>query len=359
LADPAYSRPRIAKEFRINEKTLSWLERTGRVNIEWRADNGLLVADLSEDTQRVLRCASAAIPALKVPEGVTLLPFQRFLHLRFLQLSIDDIYQELQDRNLINPNVFPLSQLETLRELFISGLPLLVQRLMRTGMRPETEEEKLEFATVLDVCELAIAYQHPELEQAFKFMTEGPVKDCLDCALSTKATLVEVQTFLRELADFPISIEGLAFYQSLFHDIALVPPEQFKKYLKLLKPSLRPKMMLAVNCTMEDFRLKSGYERDFEVDQVLNAFKGALTDNLISLINTKTPDSERAFHYTLRSLMMVIDRLEKAGTKGKAAETKLLGAPDIMRSIQLEPQEMSRMGIFRNIAGTEVNVNTN
>ncbi len=357
MVEPVYSRPRIAKEFKINEKTLSWLERTGRIHIEWRAENGLLVAELSEDTQRVLRCASSSIPALKVPEGLTLLPFQRFLHLRFLQLSLEELYQELQDRNLINPNVFPLSQLEALREMFIAGLPLLVQRSLRTGIRPETDEEKLELATVLDVCEIAVAYQHPELEQAFKFMTESPVKDCLDCALSTKATLVEVQTFLKEVADFPISVEGLAFYQSVFHDISLVSPDQFKKYLKLIKPSLRAKMALAVNCTIEDFRLKSGYERDFEVDQVLNAFKGALTDNLISLINTKTPDSEKAFHYTLRSLMMVIDRLEKAGLKNKGSNTKLLESPDLLKSIQLEPQEMSRMGIFRSVSDTDVNAN--
>ena len=359
MVTAVYSRPRITKEFSVNEKTLSWLERTGRINLNWQPKNGLLVTELTEDAERTLRCAASAITALKLPDGLTYFPFQRFLHLRFLQLPVEEIYIELGDRNLINTNLISQDQLNTYREVFVSALPLLVQKMVRTGKPAKTEEEKLELDVVLDVCEIALAFQHPELEQSFKFMTETPIKDCLDCALSTKSTLLEVQTFLRDVANFPISIEGLAFYQSLFHDVALVSPEQFKGYLKYLKPSIRQRMALAVNSTIEEFRLRSGYERDFEVEQILTAFKGSLTDNLISLLNTKTPDSEKAFHYNLRSLMMVIDRLEKAGVKKRANDPKLLGAADIMKSIQLEPQEMTKMGIFRNLSEADVNVNTN
>lgn len=339
-----HSRPQIAKEFRINERTLCWLEQTGRLQLDWTPINGLLTCTLDENATRVLTCASVAMPALDGKGEDGLLPFHRFLVLRTLQMPVEIQYQELVDRNIISEAGFSLETITAIREKIIDRLPLIVKRMVKLGRAPETDEERQWLDGVLDVCEIHLAYHHPELEQSFQFMPNVEYKEAVDCAVSTKSNYADIQKFLLDVLGLKVSVEGIAFYQQLFHDVNIVSSENLKLYLKKIRPSLRNRLTLAVNSSIDTFRVKSGIDDKFEVDKVMSVFKDDLINDLLRMINNKVPESERAFNNTLRSLVLVLDRMDRI----KSANTKSgSNVPQFFKTIKVAPQPADNMKIFQ------------
>lgn len=336
-----HSRPQIAREFHLNERTLSWLEQSGRIQLDWKPVNGLLTCELTDEHRKLLACAACALPAQEGATPDTMLwPFHRFLILRTLQLPADIQYQELIDRNIVAAPGFTEKRLEAIRERIIGKLPLIIQRFVRAGKAPETEEEKSWFNCLLDVCEIHLTYYHPELEQSFAFMTDREMKECIDCAISTKSPFVDVQKFLMEVVGLRISVEGLAYYQQMFHDMNLVSNDNIKLYLKCIRPSLRSKLGLAMSSTIDTYRIKSGIDDKMEMDRVLPVLKDELINDLLRTLNDKTTDARKDFGYTLRSLMTVIERMDRGKpTKG--------ASPKNARIIQVAPQKVDQMKIIQ------------
>lgn len=337
-----HSRPQIAKEFRINERTLSWLERSGRLSLDWEPINGLMTCELTDEHRKILACSAVSLPALAGSNGITW-PFHRFIILRTLQLSLDAQYQELLDRNVISETGFSVEKLTEIRDQIISRLPPTVQRFVRTNRCPETAEEKSWMDVVLDCAEIHIAYHNPDLEQSFSFMTDADLKEFVDCSISTKSTFSDIQKFIIEIAGLQISMEGLAFYQQLFHDMNLVQNAHVKTYLKTVRPSLRSRLVMAMEGSVDSFRVKSGIDDKFELDKVLTVVKNDLINRLISALNSSEPDSDKQLNYTLRNLMSVVDRIDKI--RGPA--TKQSTMPHFLKTIQIEPKPAEKMNIFQ------------
>jgi len=333
----AYSRPRIAKEFKINDKTLSWLESSGRLVIDWQPKNGLLTCELTAEQKRLLSFARISLFAFNDDSGRWNWPFQRFLVLRFLQMDTDTQYQELLDRGIVAKPGFSKEELDIIKMQFVARLP----EESRVLVEKPGEGKKEDLDTVLDLLDLSLAYEHPELEQSFYFMLDKDIKDAVDCAVSTHSSFVEIQTFLRTCLGMQISIEGLAFYQQLFFDVQLVPNEHFKNYLRTLRPSMRDKLRTAVNATVELFRFKAGYDDKVEVDKVLTVVRDDLLQDLLGLLSTKGPDSEKVFNTTLKSLTAVLERLDRLGVKTK---TSAVRAGPI---INVAPKNMADLAIFK------------
>lgn len=339
-----YSRPRLAREFNINERTLAWLERTKRIDLSWETENGLFVCSLTEEQRKVLSCSAVAITAFSgVKETGLVWPFQRFLFLRTLQMPIEDQYQELLDRNLIYEISFPKERLQQIRERFISRLPQQLRAIIQEGLSV-TEAAKDYLDNVLDICEIKIAYDHPELVQAFDFMPQPLLKECVDCSVSTKSSFEEARAFLLDVVQFRISVEGLAFYQLLFHDVNLLTQEELKGYIKSIKPSAREKLSIALSSTIEEFRLKTGIDDQHDTVKVLSVFKDHLIENLITIVNHKTPEAEKSFHFTLRSLMLVLDKL---GKSGRPLEEQNVALPAYFRTLKIEAKPIAQAGIFQ------------
>jgi hypothetical protein len=287
----------------------------------------------------VLACAAVSVTALD-----NVLPFQRFLILRTLQLPADEQYQELLDRNIFAPAGFSLEAITAIREQIIDRLPLVVRRFVKTNRPPETDEERQWLDGVLDACEVHLAYHHPDLEQSFQFMPNPEYKEAVDCAVSTKSSYADIQKFLIDVLGLRVSVEGIAFYQQLFHDINIVSTDNLRMYLKKVKPSLRSRMALAVSSSIDTFRVKSGIDDKFEVDKVMSVFKDDLINDLLKMLNNKAPESEKAFNNTLRSLVIVLDRMDRI----KSANTKSgNGVPQFFKTIKVSAQPSNEMKIFQ------------
>lgn len=348
-----YSRPRICREFKISDRTLIKLERTGLLALAWSTENGQLMTAVSEADARRLSVAQLAVDSF--PLGNKQLhrwPFHRFLTLRFLQVqneNLEDLHTELVQRNLISETAFTFDKLRALHETFIRKLPKELHYLARFKRAPETDEEKEFFSYLLDTLEVRAIYEHPEYEQGFEFMVDEVVKDVVDAALTTRSDFASIRDFLASAISLHIVSEGLLIYQVLFHDINLLTPEEVKNFLKNTKPSQRSRLSMAIGQTLDIFRVRSGIDDKLKSDQTFEFLRDRLVENLVRTVDVHTEDAEKSFMHSLRSLMVITERLDQL----KPADTQDSGLPPFMRSMELKPVSMAEQGIFQLPAATE------
>jgi hypothetical protein len=333
-----FSRPQIRREYQITEGTLVDLEANELLVLDWVVKHGLYVTTLTADSKRVLDCAKNHLLTYGARASFAIVPFQRFLFLRFLQMPVEDIYEDLVARNLVQPSHFPISVVEKMLAEFKANLPKQLRASIGTYKAPTTKVAKRQLDIVLQVCDIPIAYAHPELEQKFAFMADEQIKLIIDAALSTRSSFAEAQKFLAEIAEISIKIEGLAFYQNLFHDLGILDRESVQEHLKAQKPSVREQLQLAIGGTLADYRTKSGIDDEHDLDQTMSVLKEYTIRELIKATIVKTPEAAKTFNAHLKSLMLIVDRgdRQKAATSG--ISNKILS---VFSQLTVQETEMS------------------
>jgi hypothetical protein len=335
------SRSQICRKYGITEKTLRSLEEDGILDLAWKARNGLLVADVSAvKHRRVLTAARNHIDTFGRAKNIDRVPFQRFLFLRFLQLPVEDIYEEILGRNLIHKRGFPVSRLKEMRDAFIEEVPRPLRKKVASGKEATTDTEKKQLEILLQVCGISLAYAHPELEQGFACLSDSEVKLALDIGLSTASTIPDIRAFLEDVASFTIPKVGLLFYSTLFYDLSFLDSDEVQSYLKALKPSSRRLIQRALGQSLQTLRMSLGLSLNRDAEEALYELRDrALTDVYASMLEPRNIETDREFNVRLKNLLMLIDRTTMSdGPGGGGGGTQL---PSVFDRLEMKTSNMS------------------
>lgn len=325
-----YIRPQLCKEFGINERTLVSLETRDLLTLDWQNRHGLQVTSLSKEQAELLSCARNNTFCFSGGKQVTV-PFLRFLFLRFFQQPLEYIVQEMEDRNIWRADE---KYLTDLREWFITRLPIPLQELAKAFKMPETDEEQRLFDHVLAICEIDLAYAHPEFVQSFDFMSDYRLKQVVDAALVTRGSYTEVAAFLLETLDFKIAAEGLAFYAHMFLDLDLVNQTDFTAWFGGLKPSAREEIKLAQGQALDTYRVKSGLDDEISSTAVLSLAMDKAKSEIVRSARYYDDQTSPAFLNAIKAFVVLSDRKEKL-TGASSSRT----VPAFMGTLRLKPAD--------------------
>lgn len=330
-----YVKPQLCKEFGITERVLTHLTELNLVRPDWQYRHGLQIVDLSERDRRVLMCAKNS----PYNEHPLRMPFQRFLLLRFMQMPLDLIQFELEQKNLFDCSKFSDSYLSDLRDRFLLNCPEELHECLLDHRPPKNKEEREVFDTLLDVCEVRVAYEHPEWDTAMAFMNDMKVKTIVDCALSTVGTFEQIALFLHEVLGVSISPEGLLFYQQLLHDMSLLTPADIKAYFKGIHPSRRQELQRAHGTPLDVYKVQSGLQVNVDSDEIIETALSQVARKVLDLAtNMDTATSDETYR-ALRAFNVLLDRRVNVGRTARTTVKET--APEFLKTLSLAPQPPS------------------
>jgi len=312
-ADKAYSRVQLCKEFGITDRTLRELEGSGQLELSWEAKHGLLRTKLTVANRRLLHGAGNHIHSFGSATQrtrVSRVPFQRFLFLRFLQLPLDDVYDELLEYNLASSR-FPKSQLERHYVIFLRNLPDKLRVCVNAGKEPSTKVETQQLRTVLETCEIDIFYDNPERVDGFWLLTHPEEKWTLETLLATTSSLEEIQAAAESMTGMSVNPDQLLFYQQLFSDYSFLNGEELKAHLKRLKPSVRKLLSIGIGSDVDSVMAQLGlHDGEAGTEAMLSTLQLSLMRRVYLNRDASDADSRAMFDRDFKALMLLVDRAE-------------------------------------------------
>lgn len=329
-----YIKPQLCKEFEVSEKTLNFLTEIELLKPDWQYRHGLQVVELSENDRQVLDIARNCIYNTS---GLRM-PFERFLALRFIQMPLDLLKFDLESKNLIWTHKYDDNYFDRKHAIFLSRLPEALRPCIEENRPPKNAEEVELFNLLLDVCEIRLAYEHPEWEAAFSFMADSHVKTVVDATLSTVGTYGAVSDMLHEVLSLDCPEEGLMFYQQLFHDMSYMSSADIKEFYKGIEPSRRQEFEKAHGVPIQEYRLQSGLQVDVKTQEIVEVAMQQVARKVIELTaNIDTVDSSEISN-TLRAFNILSDRYGKIFDV--APEKRKGEVPEFFKSLGLATQAL-------------------
>ena len=330
-----FAKPQLCQEFGVTERTLNYLTELELIAPDWTYRHGLPIVELTDGDRLTLSCAGNAV--YNSLRGR--LPFQRFLYLRFIQMPLEYIQFELSEKNLMDAARISPTTLKNKYDEFLSRVPQGLRDCVEEHRPPKTKEEKSLFDRLLDVCEIRVAYEHPEWDDAFSFMNNRSVKIIVDAALTTTGSYQQISDFLHEVLEVSFTPEGLLFYQQLFHDMEMMSESDTKVYYQGISPLHRQELQTAHGTDLAVYKLQSGLHTDIQAEEVLDIAINQVCQKVIELTaDVSMSDSEETYK-AIRTFNILMDRqskvIEVAGARTGS------NVPDFFKTLTLTSNDIT------------------
>ena len=129
-------------------------------------------------------------------------PFERFIMLRFLQVEIDELYEELLDRNFIFEGRFSRDHLIEKYEHYLAAVPEKFRKIVSKQAPPAAKDEE-DYEVFLTMIGVYDAYCNPSFDESFDFICESNAKALLDALCNTRSSVEEICDLTRQSVSRP------------------------------------------------------------------------------------------------------------------------------------------------------------
>lgn len=335
-----FVKPQLCKEFGVSEKTLNLLTELELIKPDWHYRHGLQVVELKAADRKALECAQNCVHNKHSLQ----FPFERFLMLRFIQMPLDLVKYDLESKNLIWTHKYDEKYFDRKYEIFLSRAPKDLRACLEEHRPPKNDKERELFDLLLDSCELRLAYEHPEWEEAFSFMADSHIKTVVDAALSTVGTYGDVSDMLHEVLGVNIPDKGLMVYQQLFHDMSFLTSADIKEYFRGVEPSRRAEIQAAHGVHIQEYKLQSGLQADIKTQEIVDVAMQQVARKVIELTSNINNVETSEIHNTLRAFNILSDRYVKV--LDMAPDRRAEDVPSFFKKLELGPQKLSEARIL-------------
>jgi len=293
------TRVQISEKYGISQATFNGIRHL-LVSAE-KSRHGRTFFDIGDRDDFVLRCACNHIASfgLGVNDHVRVLPFHRFLCLKFLTTPPDEAVTEIHQRNLTAPK-FGVGYYKQLQKRFVSRVPKELRDLVKKQGVP-TKKQRGMYEMLLNVIGVITPYNLPDwMDNLFTELVDPRVKTTLETVLTTRGSRADHQTGLEELSRRQWRNVALDLYTSVFYDVGSLSEEDWRYYLSVIHPSEKRPKILARRMTTVELRVKEGsnahYQETLQVAAVdlqrricaATELKGEAFKQIHQVINTYT-----------------------------------------------------------------------
>jgi hypothetical protein len=230
-----------------------------------KSKHGRLFFDIRERDDFVLRCARNHILSFggKGKDNAHILPFYRFLCLKFLTTPNEEALSEIHERNLATPK-FGLGYYKKLLTRFLKRIPEELRPLVKKKGEP-TKKQKGAYEMLLNVLGVIVAYNYPVwMDNFFSFIGDARSKSVIEAIVTTRGSRVEHQLALEEMSGQQWKNVAFDLYRSMFYDVGCLSDEDWRYYLGIIYPTDRRAKSRARGMTTNELRVLEGTNPHFQ-----------------------------------------------------------------------------------------------
>lgn len=309
------SRQKILTKFDLRQRSLDFIISSGLLDSSFVSERGQRVIELTPKDQFVLESARNGIYSFGFgsvingqPRGVHALPFHRFLILRFMTDSPEDIYEELFQLGILeSKNHFPLKELKKIHKRFVDRCPALIKKFVGPDRFPEKKEDELLYTLFLQAVDAWPFYSDPEkVEDLFLILN---FREKAEIILTSNGMSGEIAEFLSKAYDIDFSPAIISAYRRLFYACHDLTKNDFLTYFLFIKRSERDAKRNALGKRLADVAIGLGLAEGLEDRQTLIEMKNKALANFYSTRDIKTPQASQQSKNYLDQYLKLHDRL--------------------------------------------------
>lgn len=308
------SRAKVLKRYKISLGTLDTLIGTSTLKGKFEHRHGKSFLPISERDDFVLRSARNEIRSFEAA-----LPFHRFLVLRMVNTSLDEIYDEIFQIGLLSSEKhFTKDHLKTIHSIFLRNTPIELRSLFKARRAPRKKEQEI-LDLFLETMSIKVYYEHPKLIEDLLFFLG--MKSNLEAMLTTIASAEDVTEAVSKVAGLSIPLEAVVSYRIMLYSTHDISTENMDAYLSLLPPKERRVRKEARTLTLSEFCVRHGVDQAMRAREVLETIFLQAQREVLRLTKIKTPESAQVVRAAFDRLLKAHEAIEAMGeTSGKSRE---------------------------------------
>ncbi len=253
----------ICAEYKIGARTFNAV--VGLLKAKPKPKHGRVFYELDPRDDFILRCSRNHISSFR-GEGrsnIHIIPFHRFLCLKFLTTPRDEALGEIHLRNLASARFGP-GYYKKLENLFVSRIPKELRALVRKKGAPNKKQLGA-YEMLLNVLGVVAPYNFPQwMDNFFSFLGDPRQKNIVETVITTRGDRSDHQRALEELSGQQWKNVALDLYQSVFYDVSELSERDWAYYLSIILPTERRSKGKARGMSTDELRIQEGSNPHFQ-----------------------------------------------------------------------------------------------
>jgi len=257
------TRVQISEKYKISQATFTAVRPL--LQAKEKAKNGRLFFDINPRDDFVLRCARNHIASFggEGRDNTHILPFHRFLCLKFITTPQKEAVAEIHQRGLTTSK-FGIGYYKKLEKRFLSKVPKEIRSTVKRRDEPSKKQLRA-YEMFLNVIGVITAYNYPTwVDKFFSVLADTRTKGIIETILTTQGNRADHQTAMEELSGEEWKNVALDLYESLFYDTGFMSDRDWKYYASIILPTEKRAKMLARSMTTDELRIQEGSNAHFQ-----------------------------------------------------------------------------------------------
>lgn len=311
------SRIQILTRYDLNSTTLDVLEGSGHLEGKFEYKLGKSYLDVTKRNDFVLRAARNEIRSF----SESVLPFHRFLCLRFINTDPEEIQEEIFRLGLLpSRKAFTIQKLRGVQKRFMNRLPEELEDLVRAGREPKNKTETKNLDLFLKILGVSAYYDRPDLLEDLRSLLS--LKNLVNPLLTTVCLDHDVSSALTKVVGEKVPEVVVTAYRLVFHAVSEMEDAAFVKYLEMVEPTTARMYREARKLTFQEFAAKRGLNV-VEYQEVLTRLMMEKQKMLLNANRFKSPEMVQAHRAAMDAYLKIYKILEDSGAVGKESRKKI------------------------------------
>ena len=310
------SRGQILADYKLSLATFENILGHGFLKGGVVKERGKNFYEIGAHNHFVFRSAANDIASFKmVKTDIPVLPFHRFLSLRFVNTSPGETYEEAVSIGLLPKNgQYKKSVLSRYYSQFLRNVPLEIRNSIILKQEPVPKEGRRLFRLFLKVLGILVYYDTPELIDDLGYLLG--YRDFIEPLMTALGSAEEVSSALGKMVNPTAALplmpsHAVNAYRNLYYSSHEIGSTDLASYFKTLPEIDRAIREVALNRSIGEFSAREGLSCEHK--RVLELLRSEAQAEFLKQTQLRTGTSIQAARSNLDTILKVSDRLDKLG----------------------------------------------
>jgi hypothetical protein len=306
----------ILGDYKLSLRTIEDLLARGLLKGKPKAAKGKIFIEIDNYNDFILRSAANDIFSFKSAHtDVPVLPFHRFLCLRFVNTTALETYNELTGIGVIGKtSTLKKSNITRYYAQFLRKCPVEIRSFIADRMEPIKKTDLRLFRTFLDVVGVLGYYDAPGCFDDLSFFIEH--RDDVEPIMTTISSAEQVAEAVSKMTGYEVPAAIMGIYRTMLYATHDMQPHDRSVYFASLPPRERQLRSSAAGLRIYEFMVRSGMDGVCEHRIVLDELQKIAQLGLAQTSRLKNDAAIQIARSNLDMFLKIHDRLDLISKSG-------------------------------------------